>query len=128
MANVKLQSCLAIAVVFAATGTAQAQIRPAYAYPEATATAPSGMRVPNTGFYVSPYIGFGAGYDDNLFTTNVLKKSSPFYALSPGLRVTSRTEAIVFQGSYQAQIGRYTDSDNDNYVDHAARLQLDTAF
>src|SRR4051812_36892389 len=119
MAKMKLQSCLAVAVVFAAMGTAEAQIRPAYSYPAAAATAPAGIRVPNTGFYVSPYIGFGAGYDDNLFTTNVLKRSSPFYAVSPGFRLVSRTESTVFQGSYQAQIGRYTDSDPDNYVDHA---------
>jgi hypothetical protein len=128
MANVKLQSGLVIAVMFAAIGTAHAQIRPAYSFPTGAATAPSGLRVPNTGFYVTPYVGFGAGYDDNLFTTPVLKRSSPFYALSPGFRLTTRTESTVFQGSYQAQIGRYTDSDPDNYVDHVARAQLDTAF
>ena len=58
MANVKLQSGLVIAVMFAAMGTAHAQIRPAYSFPAAAATAPSGLHVPNTGFYVTPYVGF----------------------------------------------------------------------
>jgi hypothetical protein len=128
MANVKLQSGLAVAVASLAIGAAHAQIRPAYGFPPPALTPTTGLHVPDTGIYFNPYVGFGAGYDDNLFTSNVLKKSSPFYALSPGFRLTTRTESSVFQGSYQAQIGRYTDSSNDDYVDHVAHAQFDTAF
>ncbi len=125
MTNKKLNIALAV-IVSSAAGTAGAQyIRPAYAYPAPIA---GGTQIGDTPLFFTPYVGLGVGHDDNLFLSRNNRKSTDLYVVSPGFKVDAKSEAMVFQGSYQAQIGRYTSSADDNYVDHVARAQLDTAF
>lgn len=111
------------AVVFAAclaSGVSLAQsVRPSYSFPTASTTG---------GRMLSAYAGLGIGHDDNLFLSPTNEKSSTFYVFSPGLNVEARRPSLVFQGSYLARIGRYTDSGNDDYEDLSALNQLDFAF
>ena len=131
MTKNKLKTVVALALMGAAApAVAQtAYVRPAYQFPTApTGPGPASVQVPNTPLYVTPYIGFAAGYDDNLFLTNGFEKSSPLYITSPGFKVDARSASGVFQFSYDAQLGRYSDSSADNYNDQQVRGQFDTAF
>jgi hypothetical protein len=117
----------ALALVFAtASAEAIAQIRPAYQFPPDTGTR--GVQVGGTPLYVSPYIGVAVGRDDNLFLSNTNQKASNVLLFSPGLSMDARTSSTVFQLKYQGQVGRYGQSDDDNYVDHTTRAMFDMAF
>src|SRR6267142_4600603 len=131
MTNKNLNLVAAL-VVLGSAGLAQAQIRPAYSYPgtgvPAAAPGPLSVQVGDTPLFIAPYIGLGVGHDDNLFQAPTNKKSSTLYVTSPGFKVDARSAASVFQFNYAGQIGRYTDSEDDNYFDNTARAQYDMAF
>lgn len=128
MTHKKLKIAVTLALV-AGAAAAHAQIRPAYQYPGgAPASGPAAVQLGDSGFFVTPYLGLGVGHDDNLFQSNVNEKSSTLYVTSPGFKVDARRPASVFQLSYQGQWGHYSSSEEDNYVDHVARAQLDMAF
>lgn len=121
----------AVLLVFAAFGAyAQtAYVRPTYQYPPLPpANGPASVQISDTPLYVTPYVGLGAGYDDNLFLSPRNERSSTLYILSPGFKIDARSANKVLQLSYQGQFTEYGQSSHDNYVDHAARGQLDTAF
>ena len=126
MMNKKLTLAAAIACSIAAlSALAQtAYVRPAYSYPAPPPeSGPASVQMGSSPFYIAPYIGVGVGRDDNLFLTPNNEKSSTFYVASPGLRIDARSGASVFQLTYQAQIGRYAQSRDDDYEDHTARAQ-----
>src|SRR5882672_797298 len=128
MAKKNLKIAAALALIGAA-GIAHAQIRPAYQYPGTpTGSGPASVQVGDTPLFVSPYIGLGVGHDDNVLLTPTNKRSSTLYITSPGFKVDARSEASVFQATYQGQIGRYQDSQDDDYIDHTLRGQYDVAF
>jgi polysaccharide biosynthesis protein VpsM len=116
-------------------GLAQAQainipIRPTYSYPASAAPAsgPASVRLAESPVFMTPYVGLGAGYDDNLFLSSTNEKSSTYYVFSPGVRLDARDANKVFMVSYQGTIGRYAQSEPDNYVDHALRTSFDWAL
>ena len=109
----------------AMAGGAHAQIRPAYGFP---AESKSGMQLGDSAFWFTPYIGMALGRDDNLFLSRTNERSSTTFLLSPGFALDARGNRTVFQAKYQGQIGRYPQSDGDNYVDHTARGIFDVAF
>ena len=78
--------------------------------------------------YVTPYIGLAVGRDDNLFLSNTNEKASPLYIVNPGFKLDARSSNVVFQGDYYGTLGRYTDSRDDDYIDHFAKNQLDWAL
>lgn len=128
MTHKKLKIAVTLALIAGAAG-AHAQIRPAYSYPGGTPSGgPAAIQVGDTPFFFSPFLGFGAAYDDNIFQSRNNKKSSSLLVTSPGFKLDARRPASVFQLSYQGQIGHYTASDPDDYIDHNARAQLDMAF
>jgi hypothetical protein len=131
MTNKNLKIAVA-AVLLGSAGGVLAQstvVRPAYQYPSTPpVSGPASVQLGDTPFYVLPYLGLGAGYDDNLFLSNRNEKSSALYVFSPGIKIDARDANKVIQLNYQGQIGRYTQSDDDNYVDHTARAQFDMAF
>jgi hypothetical protein len=123
---------LIIAVTIALTSVAAAHaqtspIRPAYSYPGNVA-ATGGSQMGDSPLFFSPYLGLAVGHDDNLFLSHSNKKASNLYIVSPGFKIDARSPGMVFQTRYQGQIGRYTSSSADNYLDHALMTQLDTAF
>jgi polysaccharide biosynthesis protein VpsM len=134
MANKKLKMAVFAALLGAATAahtqSINLPIRPAYSYPSsATPTSgPANVRMGETPLFFTPYLGLAAGYDDNLFLTESNEKSSSLYIVSPGFRIDARDANKVFALSYQGTIGRYGQSEDDNYVDHAVRGSFDMAF
>ena len=119
------------AVLTAAASVAQAQsVRPAYAYPgtAGSKTGAASTQIGDTPLYFTPFIGLGVGHDTNVRLSNTNEKSSNLYVVSPGFKVDARSANAVFQFSEQSQFGRYTSSSDDNYLDHAARAQVDMAF
>ena len=116
---------VALALVGGFAGMAQAQIRPAYTFPDRPA---AGVQLGDTPLWVSPYLGTAIGYDDNLFQSNVNEKSSNVFLVSPGLTLYARGTNSAFELKYQGQVGRFGQSDDDNYVDHAAHAAFDVAF
>jgi hypothetical protein len=130
MTNKKLKIAVTLVLLGAAVA-AHAQIRPAYHYPGGTAPSAAGaasMQVGDSPVFFSPYIGVAAGHDDNLFLSNANRRSSTLYVTSPGFKLDARSPSSVLQFNYQGQIGRYAQSEDDNYVDHTARAQADMAF
>lgn len=117
---------LLIAIWIGAPEGASAQIRPSYQYP---ADAGKGAaQLGDTPFYLTPYFGIAAGRDDNLFLSNTNERSSTLLVFSPGFALDARGNNSVFQLKYQGQVGRYPQSDDDNYVDHTSRAAFDVAF
>jgi hypothetical protein len=86
------------------------------------------VQIGDTPMFLSPYLGLGAGYDDNLFLSSTNEKSTTLYVFSPGFKLDARDPNKVFQLTYLAQIGRYGQSHDDDYVDQSARAQFDIAF
>ena len=131
MTNKKGNAVLAAVLATAAVG-AHAQttyVRPQYQYPETPpVTGPANIQVGDTPFFVTPYVGTAVGRDDNLFLTRDNPRASNLFIVSPGLKLDARDPNKVIQASYQGQIGRYTSSRDDDYVDHAARAQFDMAL
>lgn len=128
MAHKHFKTALAVVVAGVAT-LSQAQttyVRPQYQYPEVAPTG--GVQLGDSPFFAIPYLGAGLGYDDNLFFTPSNEKDSYLWVLGPGVRVDGRDRNKVIQLSWQNQIGRYTSSPDDNYVDNTARAQFDMAF
>jgi polysaccharide biosynthesis protein VpsM len=116
-------------------GAAHAQfvnipIRPAYSFPASTApsSGPANVRLGETPLFMTPFLGLAAGYDDNLFLSSSNEKSSTYYVISPGVRLDARDANKVFSLSYQSSIGRYGQSKDDDYVDHALNASFDMAF
>jgi hypothetical protein len=100
-----------------------------YSYPETPpVSGPATVQLGSSPFFVMPYLGAAYGHDDNLFFSHTNEKGSDFYAVSPGASVDARGENKVLQASYQAQVGRYSSSSEDDYVDQTARAQFDAAF
>lgn len=119
------------AAILAAAAVAQAQsyVRPAYSFPAAPeGSGPASIQVGGSPLYFTPYLGAAVGRDDNLFFANTSEKSSTLYVVSPGFKLDARSSNSVMQVSYQGQIGTYSSSEDDNYVDHAVRSQFDIAF
>jgi polysaccharide biosynthesis protein VpsM len=131
MANKKLAIPIAFAL-FSTSGAATAQqayVRPAYQFPVAPiGSGPASVPIAGSPLYIAPYLGFAAGHDDNIFLSNRNEKSSMLYVTSPGFKIDARSPGQVFQLSYQGQVGRYADSEDDNYVDHTTRALYDVAF
>ena len=115
-----------------AAASAQAQttyVRPRYEYPEQPPIeGPANVEMGESPFFITPYLGVAAGFDDNLFLSHTNEKDSFFWALSPGFKIDGRDPNKVIQLSYQGQIGRYTSSPDDDYVDEASRAQFDMAL
>jgi hypothetical protein len=131
MSNKKLEVALFAALLVGAAG-AHAQtspIRPAYQFPAPiTDAGAASVQVAGSPFYFTPFVGLAAGHDDNLFLSSVNEKSSALYIVSPGFKLDARDGNKVLQLDYQAQIGRYTQSEDDDYVDNVARAQGDFAI
>lgn len=122
--NVKIA---VLAGLIAMSGSASAQIRPAYQFPPDSA-GKGAMRLAESAFYITPYVGVAVGRDDNIFLSSTTEKSSTYWVASPGFSLDARTGKTVFQLKYQGQVGRYPQSDDDDYVDHASRALFDVAF
>ncbi len=131
MANKKVGTVLmAAAATLASAAFGQTTyVRPTYVYPEMPpADGPAYVQLGESPFFVQPYLGLGLGHDDNLFLSHTNPKSSNLWLLSPGFHVDARDANKVVQLSYQGQIGRYTSSRDDDYVDHISRAQFDMAI
>ena len=122
----KFRVGLAAALMCGAVG-AEAQIRPAYHYPGAT-PASGGTRIGDSPAFISPYVGLGVGYDDNIFLSSSNERSSGVVIVSPGFRIDARSPNTVLLLTHQHQIGRYWESHDDDYVDHVTHFQADVAF
>jgi hypothetical protein len=131
MAKKKVTIAVAAALLGAGV-VAHAQVspvRPAYVFPSAPpATGATSVQMGDTPLFLTPYIGFAGGYDDNLFLTNGNEKTSTLYITSPGFKIDARDATQVIQASYQAQFGRYGQSEDDDYIDQQARAQYDLAI
>jgi polysaccharide biosynthesis protein VpsM len=105
-------------------------VRPAYSFPASSgpASGPANVRLGESPIFATPYLGLGVGYDDNLLLSSSNERGTTYYVVSPGVRLDARDANKVFALSYQGTIGRYGQSEEDNYVDHAVRGSFDMAF
>src|SRR5688572_5348375 len=106
MTNKTLKAAVTAALLVAGSdAVAQvALIRPAYQYPaQQTGPGAASMQLGDSPVYFTPYFGAAYGHDDNLFTSDVFKRSSDFYLLSPGFKLDARSPNTVIQAGYQAQ-------------------------
>src|SRR5205085_10284910 len=84
----------AAAILLCGAAGAWAQIRPSYAYPSAPT---GGTQLGETPAFANWWVGTGVGYDDNLFLSPNIKRSSGFYVVSPGFRIDARSPNSVLQ-------------------------------
>jgi polysaccharide biosynthesis protein VpsM len=130
ISNKPLRAAILAALV-ASCVTAHAQttpIRPQYTAPAAPSSGPLGLRLGDSPVFFAPFVNLAAGYDDNVGLTRTNEQSSPFYIFSPGFLLDARDASKIFQLSAQSAVGHYSDSENDNYVDHTVRGSLDWAI
>ncbi len=73
-----------------------------------------------------PTIGLSVGYDDNIALSNDNEVSSTFYRISPGIRYQGGSRRNAFNFQYEAELGEYTETDFDDYLDH--KLKADWSF
>jgi hypothetical protein len=126
--HVALGAAVLLASIFDA-GAQTSLIRPSYQFPQAAAAnGPANIQLGNSPFFVTPYIGLAAGRDDNVLLSNANRKESTLLLLSPGVTLDARDGNKVFTLDYQAQVGHYTSSGDDDYTDQAARAQFDMAL
>jgi polysaccharide biosynthesis protein VpsM len=132
MSKNKVVLCVALstAATWAQAQSINIPIRPAYSFPASAAadSGPANIRLGETPLFLTPFLGIGAGYDDNLFLSSTNEKGSSYYVISPGFRLDARDANKVVAVSYQGTIGRYGQSEDDNFVDHAVRGSFDMAF
>lgn len=118
--------------LLAASGVVCAQtayVRPAYSYPVSPeGSGPTAIQMGSSPWYVTPWVGAAVGHDDNLFLSPSNERDSPLYIISPGVRFDARSANSVLQATLSGAIGRYTDSENDDYEDWSARASGDFAF
>jgi polysaccharide biosynthesis protein VpsM len=95
-----------VLVAALAAGAAQAQ-------QEGPAGIPAGPLM------IYPGIDLGLGYDDNLYSSEINKRSSGLTLLSPSLRVEGRPGPHRFDLSAAYNAGRYSRSSADDYDDYA---------
>src|SRR6516162_4575362 len=120
---------LLLALATGAHGQATALIRPAYVFPPAPEVGgPGSIQIGDTPAFVTPYLGVAGGRDDNLLLSNTNQRASNYYVVSPSATLDARDSNKVLKIGYYAQIGRYSSSTEDDYVDQAARAQFDMAF
>jgi hypothetical protein len=120
---------LAAALMLAGSTAAIAQVspvRPQYTFPEQQGERGAGaVQIGGSPFYLAPFAGVGAGYDDNLFQSANNKRDSWLLTLSGGAVIDYRDSNKVFRASYSGIAGRYTSSRNDDYQDHTVRVSFD---
>jgi hypothetical protein len=68
---------------------------------------------------VYPGVDLGVGYDDNLFSSEILKKESAFAILSPWIRIEGKPTPHRFDVAFRYDAGRYEDSSPDDYDDYS---------
>jgi hypothetical protein len=77
-------------------------------------------------FLVYPGIDLGFGYDDNLYSSNINKKSSSLLTISPWVRAEARPGPHRFDLSFGYTAGRYGGSSEDNYDDYQLGASMHT--
>ena len=129
---IKNKLTVAVAVALLAMGTSvlaqTGPVRPQYQFPSAQKEGPGAVQMGDSPLYMAPFFNFSAGQDDNVTLSPSNEQSSPVYIFNPGVTFDARDPNKVFVVGYQAKIGRYTDSEADNYVDHTTRSSFDMAF
>jgi hypothetical protein len=69
-------------------------------------------------FLVYPGIDLGFGYDDNLYSSDINRKSSSLLTISPWVRAEARPGPHRFDLSFGYTAGRYGGSREDDYDDY----------
>src|SRR5450631_1554434 len=131
MTNKNVKTALALALLFmgASAYGQTSPIRPAYSYPEAPSqSGPAKVQLGDSPVFATPYVGLAVGRDDNVLLTKANPTSSNLYITSPGLKLDARGPGFVLQSRFQAQLGRYSGSRDDDYEDFNTNNQLDVAL
>jgi hypothetical protein len=119
-----LSALLALANASLASAQAPGSSRDAA---DVTASGPAGIPVgPMTAY---PGIDLSVGYNDNLLGSATNQISTPVFVIAPYITLEGRSGPHRFDFRYRGEIGRYSDSHNDDYDDYAlqanAKLILD---
>jgi hypothetical protein len=127
--NIRWMVAMAFAVAGSLASAQTSPVRPQYQFPTVASSinGAAGVQL-GDGTYLFPYFNFAIGNDDNIYEAPTNEKSSNVYISTPGLKLQSSQGAAVMQLSYEANIGRYTDASNNNYVDQNTLASVDYAF
>jgi polysaccharide biosynthesis protein VpsM len=122
-------AAMALAIAGSMASAQTSPVRPQYSYPSVAPNINGAAGVElGAGTYLFPYFNFAIGYDDNIYEAPRFEQSSNVYVATPGLKLQSRQGAAVMQLSYEANIGRFIDATNNNYVDQNTLATVDYAF
>jgi hypothetical protein len=114
-------------------GNAVAQvtgIRPAYSYPSESRSesGPASVQLGSTPLYAAPWAEAAFGNDSNLFSLPTDALSSPYQRYGLGFKADARSAQSLFRWDLRGELGRYTDSSNDDYNDLFSVAAYDVAF
>lgn len=73
-------------------------------------------------FRIVPSLDLTYGHDDNVVLTHEERVESYFYLLSPSIRLELPTDRSVLSLAWAAEVGRYEDSEIDDYDDWFVEL------
>jgi len=119
---------LGVCLPAAAQQAPQAPLQGAGTLPPAMGqpTPPGG--IPAGPLIIYPGIDVGVGYDDNLFLSDINKRSSTGYFVTPYVRVEGKPGPHKFDVTFRVVDATYTNSKADNFTDYFLTANADLAI
>jgi len=80
------------------------------------------------GFAITPQVSATVRYDDNIYSAESDTTSSSIFLLTPSIKFGTDDGINQYGGSYELTSGSYSESSDDNFVDHKLKLLAHTEF
>lgn len=77
---------------------------------------------------VYPSLGLALENDDNIYLSNIIRKSSMVEVLTPVVRLEAHHHGDIYALTYHADLGRYNNANNNNYNDQHLIGQIDVGL
>lgn len=75
------------------------------------------------GLMAYPSVGLALMNDDNIYLTNLNRKSSTVEVVSPGVKLETQRRDDIYSLTYRADLGRYNSAPGNNYNDQSYKGQ-----
>jgi hypothetical protein len=125
--SLRIGFVVALALV---AGSAAAQLRPQYRYPEIARddTSRAAIQLGDSPLYAAPMISAAIGQDSNVTNASSGERDTTYQLYGADLILDARSNRSVFVWDLSVARGIYNDSRNDNYTDSGSRMGYDIAF
>jgi len=111
-------------------GTAAAQLRPQYQFPEVVRdpSGPAAVQLGGAPVYMTPTASLQAGHDSNVTQVKDGGRDSPVQIWGANAVLDAQSNRSVYLGDLYVNRGVYSNSSQDNYTDWGTRNSYDIEF